>query len=401
MKKFVLFVAMAILSATMAIVTPSSASAANVGNWWFMDNGFGGDADLACSYGDPGQKAVTGDWNGDGRASTGVFVGGNWHLSDICGGPANRSFAFGIGTDLAVVGDWDGNGTSTPGVFRDGWWYLSNDFSGSLSYSFGYGDGGDRPVVGDWNGDGRTTVGVVRGSYWYLSDTLGGGANRVFAFGDAGDQVLGGDWDGNGTDTPGLARNGSWYLSNGFGGTVDRAFGYGNPGDQAIAGDWDGDGRWTPGVTRSTEAPYEDAEIREIQRESAAAIRSLETVPPSVDAAGDAAVVNWYNYQSMNNTSYRTARLGWGDAYKALRCGAAITIAVGSAYFAVTKILKIKKLIRASGGVMSTAKRVIQAFKTAGSLSTKAQAAFGDLSSGMVAAAILILDIDQVMNECS
>lgn len=89
------------------------------------------------------------------------------------------------------------------------------------------------------------------------------------------------------------------------------------------------------------------------------------------------------------------------DWWKAAKCAAAITVAVGSTVFAAAKILKIKKLIRAAGGVKATAQRVMKAFNTKGSLSTKAKNAFGDLGSGMVAAAVLILDIDSIQSQCS
>lgn len=82
-------------------------------------------------------------------------------------------------------------------------------------------------------------------------------------------------------------------------------------------------------------------------------------------------------------------------------CGAAITVALGSIAFSAAKIAKINKLVKAAGGVKKTAARVIKAVKTKGPLSTKAKKAFGDMGSGAVAAAVLILDIDNVKAQCS
>ena len=89
------------------------------------------------------------------------------------------------------------------------------------------------------------------------------------------------------------------------------------------------------------------------------------------------------------------------SVWKVLRCTAAITIAVGSTVFAVAKLAKIKKLVKAAGGAKKTAGRVIKAFQKKGSLSTKAKAGFGDLGSGVVALAVVILDIDTIKSNCS
>jgi len=87
--------------------------------------------------------------------------------------------------------------------------------------------------------------------------------------------------------------------------------------------------------------------------------------------------------------------------WQILKCTAAITVAVGSTIFAAAKIAKIKKIIKAAGGVKKAARRVIKAFNTKGSLSKKAKAGFGDLGSAVVAAAIVVLDIDTIQANCS
>jgi 6-phosphogluconolactonase (cycloisomerase 2 family) len=78
--------------------------------------------------GDPEAIAVVGF---DPPSTIGVFRNGQWYLDngngqfdgceiDLCDLP------FGLPGDQAVVGDWDGDGRSQLGVFRNGQWYLDN-----------------------------------------------------------------------------------------------------------------------------------------------------------------------------------------------------------------------------------------------------------------------------------
>lgn len=68
--------------------------------------------------------------------------------------------------------------------------------------------------------------------------------------------------------------------------------------------------------------------------------------------------------------------------------------------FSAAKILKIRKIIKAAGGVKSAASRVIKGISKKGSLSTKAKAGFGDLGGAVVAAAVVVLDIDSIKSHC-
>ncbi|MCO6044248.1 SpaA isopeptide-forming pilin-related protein [Aeoliella sp. ICT_H6.2] len=110
-------------------------------------------------YGTSEDKPVTGDWNGDGIATIGVFRGGVWtldvdgdgHLTD-----SDLTVEFG-GPGIPVVGDWDGDGIDDLAVFADGQWTIDSDGNRELDAVdrvFEMGTAGDRPVAGDWNGDG-------------------------------------------------------------------------------------------------------------------------------------------------------------------------------------------------------------------------------------------------------
>ena len=119
-------------------------------------------------YGGEGDIAITGDWNGNGIRSIGVFQNGTWRL-DINGNgrlDANDPhFTFGEAGDIPVVGDFDADGIEEVGVFRDGTWII--DINGNRERDaqdkvFEMGAQGDFPVVGDWDGDGVDDPAVVR-----------------------------------------------------------------------------------------------------------------------------------------------------------------------------------------------------------------------------------------------
>jgi len=201
-------------------------------------------------YGNPTDRPVMGDWNGDGIDTPGVVRGDHWYLSNTFNATVDYSFAYGIAGDKLVVGDWNGDGTDTPGVVRGHYWFLSNSFGGTGDYIFGYGNDSDLAIVGDWDGNGTDTPAVIRGDEWWLSNDFSGGVATFFKYGIAGDKFIAGDWDADGVDSPGAVRNASWYLSNVFGGTGDFIFVYGLASDTPFAGDFDNDFADTYGVFR-------------------------------------------------------------------------------------------------------------------------------------------------------
>jgi protocatechuate 3,4-dioxygenase beta subunit len=113
---------------------------------------------------------------------------------------------YGTGGDHGVSGDWNGDGIDTIGIFRDGSWRLDVDGNGEASdidQAFEFGQAGDMPIVGDFNGDGIDEVGVARDGQVILDSNR----NRRF---DAGDRIIPrgpdgslpvvGDFDGDGID---------------------------------------------------------------------------------------------------------------------------------------------------------------------------------------------------------
>jgi hypothetical protein len=129
----------------------------------------------------------------------GVYRNGQWILrnSNSAGG-ANYRFNFGNPTDKPVTGDWNGDGVDTIGVYRNGQWILRNSNSaGGANYRFNFGNPTDKPVTGDWNGDGVDTIGVYRNGQWILRDSnSAGSASYRFNYGNPTDVPVTGDWDG-------------------------------------------------------------------------------------------------------------------------------------------------------------------------------------------------------------
>jgi Papain family cysteine protease len=195
----------------------------------FLQNG----TTQTLGYGNPGDVPLTGDWNGDGIDTPGVFRDGVFYLRNTNdSGAADMTFSYGNRGDIPVVGDWNGDGVDTVGVARGGTWYLRNSNTGGVAdMTFTYGNKGDIPVVGDWNGDRVDTIGVVRGATWYLRNSnTHGVADVTFVYGDPGDSRVVGDWNGDGIETPGVVRGNVWYLRNSnTGGVADITSAFDDP----------------------------------------------------------------------------------------------------------------------------------------------------------------------------
>lgn len=116
--------------------------------------------DHVFEYGQAGDTPVTGDFNGDGIPSIGVFQAGEWAL-DVDGdgrwSDADIALTFGREGDIPLVGDFNGDGVADVGVFRSGKFLLDTNGNRELDAAdqvFELGGAGASPVVGDFNGDG-------------------------------------------------------------------------------------------------------------------------------------------------------------------------------------------------------------------------------------------------------
>jgi hypothetical protein len=197
---------------------------------------------------------------GTGASTAGVFRPANGLLylrNSNTTGFADIAINYGLPGDYPVTGDWDGNGTDTIGIYRNGRFYLRNSNTiGVADLVFPFGAAGDQPIAGDWNGDGIDTIGVYRsssGTFYLRNSNNAGPADGFFSLGNPRDVGIAGDWNGDGTDTVGVFRpgNGALYLKNAnTTGIADITINYGLPGDQPVTGDWDNNGTDTIGVFR-------------------------------------------------------------------------------------------------------------------------------------------------------
>jgi hypothetical protein len=204
-----------------------------------------GFADAQIVYGIPGDLPVTGDWNGDGVDTIGVYRNGKFYLRNAnTTGTADIVFAFGQAGDLPIAGDWNNDGTDTIGVYRSSiakFFLRNTNDAGAADAAFILGNPGDKPIAGDWNADGVDTTGVFRPTNGkiYLSNVNAVSYPGPIVFGIPGDLPTAGDWDGDGVDTIGVYRNGRFLLRNtNTTGVADLSFLLGVPGDLPLAGKW-------------------------------------------------------------------------------------------------------------------------------------------------------------------
>ncbi len=201
-------------------------------------------------------RPVTGDWNGDGIDSIGVYdtqTGVFLLRNSNTGGAANYTFVLGNPGDTPVAGRWDASMTGDgAGVFRpsNGLLYLKKSLvSGFADYTMVLGNPGDSGIAGDWDGNGYASIGVFRpsGTMFYLSNTVGGttGIPKIvfsdynFVLGSIVGQPIAGDWTASGQTRVGLYLNGVMYLRNSLTvGAPDAAIAFGAPGAYPVAGHW-------------------------------------------------------------------------------------------------------------------------------------------------------------------
>jgi len=210
--------------------------------WYLRSTPQAGPPTASFAYGLMTYRFVSGDWDGNGADSIGVFSNGHWYLrKSASGGSPDMSFAYGAPGYVPVVGDWNGDGKDGIGVYYNGWWYLRNSVSpGPPDIVVNYGAPGYTPVVGDWNGDGKDGIGVFVAGWWYLRGTASNGSPNVIAnYGTTGYTPLVGDWNGDGADTIGVYVSGWWYLRNSAsGGSPNNVVNYGTAGYAPIVGGW-------------------------------------------------------------------------------------------------------------------------------------------------------------------
>jgi uncharacterized delta-60 repeat protein len=145
-----------------------------------------GIADVRFFFGNPSDIPLSGDWDGDGKDTLSIYRPSEqrFYIINKLGenegglGAADYSFLFGNPGDKPVVGDWDGDGIDEVGLHREstGFFYWRNTLdTGIADGEIFFGDPGDRFVAGDWGVvDGKDTPAVFRPSdlTFYFRHTL-------------------------------------------------------------------------------------------------------------------------------------------------------------------------------------------------------------------------------------
>ncbi len=159
-----------------------------------------GIADIRFFFGNPSDVPLAGDFNGDGCDTLSIYRPSEqrFYIMNELGenegglGAADYFFTFGNPGDKPVVGDWDGDGIDEVGLHREstGFFYYRNSLdTGIASAEFYFGDPGDRFVAGDWGTvDGVETPAVYRPSnttFYFRHTNTPGVADSEFVWGDS------------------------------------------------------------------------------------------------------------------------------------------------------------------------------------------------------------------------
>jgi hypothetical protein len=164
-----------------------------------------GPGEIKFFFGNPDDVPLAGDFDGDGCDTVSIYRPSEqrFHIINKLGqnngslGAAEFSFIFGNPGDKPVVGDWDGDGIDEVGLHREstGFFYWRNTLTfGNADGQFFFGDPGDRFVAGDWGTvDGIDTPAVFRPSdrtFYFRHSLTQGAADSQFTLTGAGSDWL-------------------------------------------------------------------------------------------------------------------------------------------------------------------------------------------------------------------
>ena len=190
---------------------------------------------------------MIGDWDGDGRADVAVYRGGpsagdqSYFFYRPSGSPGTnfRAIPFGQNGDEAVRGDFDGDGRLDATVFRPSSdvWYIVQSSNGQPTSGV-WGLASDRRVAADYDGDGRSDLAIFRPSdnTWYILGSATG--TPIYRqWGIAGDVIVPADFNGDGKTEPSVYRPSDqrWYTPP-CAGFTQNGTRFGAAGDSAVPG---------------------------------------------------------------------------------------------------------------------------------------------------------------------
>lgn len=230
-------------SATNFPVTAGAFQTQNAGGTEHRDDAF-----IVAIRGEQPRRAVSFDFDGDGRADPSVFRPSDsyWYLQNSTGGFTSQRF--GLAADKIAPADFDGDGRTDVAVFRNGVWYWLQSSDGAFQ-ALNFGSTGDLPVAADYSGDGRAEAAVYRGGMWFTLN-LTSNEFKTVQFGINTDRPVPADFDGDGKTDQAVYREGTWFwLKSSDGAFTSVKFGLAS--DSPAPGDYDGDSKADPAVFRA------------------------------------------------------------------------------------------------------------------------------------------------------
>ncbi len=170
-----------------------------------------GTADVRFFFGDPGDVPLAGDFDGDGcdtvslyrPSQARIYVINELGANDGGLGAADFTFLFGNPGDRAFTGDFDDDGRDTVGLHREstGFVYYRNSLTtGVADNDFFFGDPGDQILSGRWAQNatpGPDTVGIFRpsqGRFYLRFSNSQGNADTAFSYGNANMRAVAGSF---------------------------------------------------------------------------------------------------------------------------------------------------------------------------------------------------------------
>jgi hypothetical protein len=233
--------------------------------WLIVDSATS--ASQTALWGSAGDKALAGDYDGDGKADFAAFgQDGHWRIR-LSGDGSALDKVWGSGSDIPVPGDYDGDGNTDLAVWRgaESAWHIQRSSDGQTQtehWGAAHSPYFDVAVPGDYDGDGRTDVAVFRTStgHWYIKRSSDG-AVMDKAWGLGTDVPVPGDYDGDGQTDIAIWRGseGAWYIIRSADSAIEsKVWGISEAPyfDVPALGDYDGDGKADVAVWRKSEGRW-------------------------------------------------------------------------------------------------------------------------------------------------